>query len=116
MPTVTNFLVSSLPDYVQTNREILVKSFGLVGTATRSRIGLQTGIKKDAYLNYLDLSAVFQDGSNCAFNPLDEITLTQREINTAAIKVDAERAQAWIKTGAQPTETVKALLKKANAI
>ena len=32
----------------------------------------------------------------------------------AAIKVDAERAQAWIKTGAQPTETVKALLKKAN--
>ena len=34
----------------------------------------------------------------------------------AEIKVDAERAQAWIKTGAQPTETVKALLKKANAI
>ena len=34
----------------------------------------------------------------------------------ASIKVDAERAQAWIKTGAQPTETVKALLKKANAI
>ena len=32
------------------------------------------------------------------------------------IKVDAERAQAWIKTGAQPTETVKALLKKAGAI
>ena len=35
---------------------------------------------------------------------------------TAEIKVDAERAQAWIKTGAQPTETVKALLKKAGAI
>ena len=34
----------------------------------------------------------------------------------SAVKVDAERAQAWIKTGAQPTETVKALLKKANAI
>ena len=33
----------------------------------------------------------------------------------SAVKVDAERAQAWIKTGAQPTETVKALLKKANA-
>ena len=87
---VTNFLVTSLPDYVQTNRDILIKSFGLVGTATRSRIGLQTGIKKDAYLNYLDLSAVFQDGSSCAFNPLDEITLTQREINTAAIKVDGQ--------------------------
>ena len=87
---VTNFLVNSLPAYVQTNREILVKSFGLVGTATRARIGLQTGIKKNAFLNYLDLSAVFQDGSGCAFNPLDSITLSQREINTAAIKVDGQ--------------------------
>ena len=34
----------------------------------------------------------------------------------AVINVDAERAQAWNKTGAQPTETVKALLKKAGAI
>lgn len=31
-------------------------------------------------------------------------------------KVDAERTRAWIKTGAQPTETVKALLKKAGII
>lgn len=87
---VTNFLVTSLPDYVQTNRDIIIKNFGLVGTGTRARIGLQTGIKKNAYLNYLDLSAVFQDGSSCAFNPLDSITLTQREINTAAIKVDGQ--------------------------
>ncbi len=34
----------------------------------------------------------------------------------ASIQVDAERAQSWIKTGAQPTETVRALLKKAGAI
>lgn len=87
---VTNFLVTSLPDYVQTNRDILVKSFGLVGTGTRARIGLQTGIKKDAYLNYLDLTPTFQDGSDCSFKPLDEITLSQREINTAAIKVDGQ--------------------------
>ena len=87
---VTNFLVTSLPDYVQTNRDILIKSFGLVGDGTRRHIGLQTGIKKDAYLNFLDLSTVLQDGSNCAFNPLDSITLSQREINTAAIKVDGQ--------------------------
>ena len=31
----------------------------------------------------------------------------------AAINIDVERAQAWIKTGAQPTETVRDLLKKA---
>ena len=30
-----------------------------------------------------------------------------------AINIDVERAQAWIKTGAQPTDTVRDLLKKA---
>ncbi len=34
----------------------------------------------------------------------------------AEVKVDAERVQSWIKNGAQPTETVKSLLKKAGAI
>ena len=33
--------------------------------------------------------------------------------NPAAINIDVERAQAWIKTGAQPTDTVRGLLKKA---
>lgn len=87
---VTNFLVSSLPDYVQNNRDLIIKSFALVGTATRRHIGLQTGIKKSAYLNYLDLVPSFQDGSNCGFNPLDSITLTHKEIEVATLKVDGE--------------------------
>ena len=37
-------------------------------------------------------------------------------VEPAEVKVDAERAQAWIKTGAQPTETVRDLLKKAGAL
>ena len=36
--------------------------------------------------------------------------------NPAELKVDVDRAQAWIKTGAQPTETVRDLLKKAGAL
>ena len=47
---------------------------------------------------------------------IEEIGTYDPRVNPAEIKVDAERAQAWIKTGAQPTETVKALLKKAGAI
>ena len=47
---------------------------------------------------------------------IEEIGTYDPRVNPAEIKVDADRAQAWIKTGAQPTETVKALLKKANAI
>ena len=36
--------------------------------------------------------------------------------NPGTVKVDVEKAQAWIKNGAQPTDTVKALLKKANVL
>ena len=32
------------------------------------------------------------------------------------LKVDAERAAHWIKNGAQPTDTVRALLKKSGAL
>ena len=34
----------------------------------------------------------------------------------AEIKIDTERAQEWIKTGAQPTETVKRLFKTAGVL
>lgn len=44
---------------------------------------------------------------------IEEIGIYNPTVNPIELKVDAERAQAWIKTGAQPTETVKALLKKA---
>ena len=87
---VTNFLVSSLPDYVKNNEDLLIASFGLPNDGTRRYIGIQTGIKKSAYLNYMALKAVFQDGSACGFNPLDEIALGQKEINVATIKVNGE--------------------------
>ena len=32
------------------------------------------------------------------------------------IKIDAEKAKTWIKNGAQPTDTVRALLKKSNIV
>lgn len=36
--------------------------------------------------------------------------------NPADIKIDAEAAQKWLATGAQPTETVRSLLKKSGAL
>ena len=41
------------------------------------------------------------------YNPLTE---------PSTITVDVEKAQTWIKNGAQPTETVRSLLKKAGAL
>ena len=32
------------------------------------------------------------------------------------LKIDAEKAKIWLKNGAQPTDTVKALLKKSNIV
>ncbi|WP_317367893.1 30S ribosomal protein S16 [uncultured Tyzzerella sp.] len=41
------------------------------------------------------------------YNPTDERDL---------LKVDVENAKKWISNGAQPTDTVRALLKKCGAI
>lgn len=32
------------------------------------------------------------------------------------VKIDGERAQQWIKNGAQPTDTVRGILKKAGVL
>ena len=47
---------------------------------------------------------------------IEEIGTYNPCVSPAEIKIDAERAQEWIKTGAQPTDTVRALLKKVNAL
>ncbi|SCH11505.1 BS17 [uncultured Clostridium sp.] len=47
---------------------------------------------------------------------IEEIGIYNPVANPAELNVDVDRAQAWIKTGAQPTETVRDLLKKAGAL
>ena len=47
---------------------------------------------------------------------IEEIGTYNPVVKPAELKVDVDRAQAWIKTGAQPTETVRDLLKKAGAL
>ena len=47
---------------------------------------------------------------------IEEIGTYNPLTDPAVINVDAEKAQAWIKTGAQPTDTVRGLLKKAGVL
>lgn len=47
---------------------------------------------------------------------IEEIGYYDPMVKEGGVKIDAEKAQAWIKNGAQPTETVRALLKKQNII
>ena len=44
---------------------------------------------------------------------IEEIGYYNPLTNPVEIKIDAEKAAKWISNGAQPTETVKSLLKKA---
>lgn len=44
---------------------------------------------------------------------IEEIGYYNPNVNPAEIKVDVEAAQKWINTGAQPSDTVRSLLKKA---
>ena len=47
---------------------------------------------------------------------IEEIGTYNPLTDPAEIKIDAEKAQKWISNGAQPTDTVKAMLKKIDVI
>ncbi len=48
--------------------------------------------------------------------PIEEIGYYDPMTEPASIKIDAEKAQKWLANGAQPTDTVRALLKKSEII
>lgn len=43
---------------------------------------------------------------------IEEIGTYNPMVEPAAVNIDVEKAQKWLKNGAQPTDTVKVLLKK----
>ena len=47
---------------------------------------------------------------------IEEIGTYNPLLESDNITVDVEKAQTWIKNGAQPTDTVRALLKKAGVL
>ena len=47
---------------------------------------------------------------------IEEIGTYNPCVSPAEISIDADRAREWIKTGAQPTDTVRALLKKVDVL
>ena len=70
------------------------------------------GAKKAPYYRIVVADARAPRDGRCieeigTYNPLTE---------PATITVDAEKAQTWIKNGAQPTDTVRGLLKNAGVL
>ena len=70
------------------------------------------GAKKATYYRIVVADARAPRDGRCieeigTYNPLTE---------PATIAVDVEKAQTWIKNGAQPTDTVRGLLKQAGVL
>ena len=47
---------------------------------------------------------------------IEEIGTYDPNQEPSIVKIDAEKAKAWIANGAQPTDTVRVLLKKSNIL
>ena len=70
------------------------------------------GAKKAPYYRIVVADSRSPRNGRC----IEEIGTYNPLTDPATVTVDAEKAQQWIKNGAQPTDTVKALLKKANVL
>ena len=70
------------------------------------------GAKKNPYYRIVVADSRSPRDGRC----IEEIGSYDPLSNPATIKVDAEKAQKWLQNGAQPTDTVRALLKKANVL
>lgn len=70
------------------------------------------GAKKNPYYRLVVADSRSPRDGRC----IEEIGTYDPLANPATINVDAEKAQTWIKNGAQPTDTVRGLLKKAGVL
>ena len=70
------------------------------------------GAKKNPYYRIVVAESRSPRDGRC----IEEIGTYNPLVNPAVITVDAEKAQTWIKNGAQPTDTVRGLLKNAGVL
>lgn len=70
------------------------------------------GAKKQPFYRVI----VADERSPCNGRFIEELGYYNPLTEPATIKIDADKAKEWIKNGAQPTETVKVLLKKAGIV
>ena len=70
------------------------------------------GAKKEPYYRIVVADSRFPRDGRC----IEEIGTYDPKNEANAITIDADKAKQWIKNGAQPSDTVRGLLKKANVL
>jgi small subunit ribosomal protein S16 len=94
-------------------KTVLLYIYELYGGIIMVKIRLRRmGAKKNPYYRIVVADSLSPRDGRCieelgTYNPLTQ---------PSELTVNTERAQYWLKNGAQPTDTVKALLKKSGAI
>lgn len=83
------FNVSGLTNYVETNKEVILKD-AILGSGIKgeslSLLRKQLGVKTKERLNYLDVNPVLQAATTCGFSAQGSTVLTDRDVETARIK------------------------------
>lgn len=69
------------------------------------------GAKKNPFYRIV----VADEASRRDGRPIDELGF-YKPVGEKEVKIDADKAKKWISTGAQPTDTVRALFKKSGII
>ena len=70
------------------------------------------GAKKAPYYRIVVADARSPRDGRC----IEEVGTYNPLTNPVTLTVDAEKVQAWVKNGAQPTDTVRGLLKNAGVL
>lgn len=83
------FNVSGLSAYVQENRDNILRKVILEGD-TISKMAKQLGVKTKDRLHYFSLAPVIQDGKGCGFKASGATNITEKDIETAVMKVNDE--------------------------
>ena len=82
-------LTSGLQAYIEEQNFPLIAK-ALTSSPTMSLVEKQVGVKGKSAINLADIDVTFQDGSGCSFNESGDITLTQRFIDPAKLKLNME--------------------------
>ena len=82
-------LTSGLQAYIEEQNYPLIAK-ALTSSPTMALVEKQVGVKGKSAINLADIDINFQDGSGCAWNESGDITLTQRFIDPAKLKLQME--------------------------
>lgn len=92
MARESGYNVSGLTDYVEVNKDTLIRDLVLGYTEgdTIAKMSKQLGVKGTEVLNYLNVEPILQAGKGCGFTASGKTEFSEREIVTSVIKVNDE--------------------------